>query len=144
VDTEKKGTPAVASAATRLRVISYPQHLINLARRLIDDGEFNVSVVVSHMACEIATERCFLEFSIKKGIKTPRELNGYNLMKNRRRETYTSLTGDAIEHKPFWLKFKESVTRRHNIIHRDYRIGKVEAEESFSAATDFVAHLESL
>src|SRR6266404_1384109 len=48
-------------------VITYPQRLLALARKLIDDGEFGVAVVVAHIACEIAVERSLSEAFAAKG-----------------------------------------------------------------------------
>jgi hypothetical protein len=149
VDTQQKGTPAVTSVGARFRIISYPQHLLNLARKLIDDGEFNVSVVILHMACEIAVEKAIYDWCTKQGKPIPQNLDGYNgysLAKDKNRKAYTLLTGDQIQQKPFWQKYKESTDRRNKIIHSDYRsdssIERVKVEESFSAASDFVAHIE--
>lgn len=144
---EKKGTPAIASVASRFVLISYPQALLTLGRRLIDDSQFGTAVVVSHMACEIAVERSLSESFAKKGIQDLKEpvvdlLNGYSLANEKIRKLYTALTGDEIQQKPFWPKFTESAKRRNHIIHQGKIVGKVEAENSFSAATDFVAHLE--
>ena len=50
-------------------VITYPQKLLSLARKLIDDnGEFGIAIVVAHMACEIATERTMSEAFAAKGV----------------------------------------------------------------------------
>jgi hypothetical protein len=49
-------------------VITYPQKLLTLAGRLIDEGEFGIAIVVAHMACEIATERSLSEAFVAKGI----------------------------------------------------------------------------
>jgi hypothetical protein len=123
-------------------IITYPQHLLKLARKLIDDGEFNVSVVVLHMAGEIAVERSFSDICTKKAMTIPTELKGYNLARKENRKIYTSLTGDQIQQKPFWQKFTESTKRRNSIIHSDHRIKIEQAEESFSAVSKFVAHIE--
>jgi hypothetical protein len=142
VDTERKGIPAVASAGTRIVLISYPRHLLTLARKLIDESEFSVSVVVSHMACEIAVERSLSEAFSKSGTTAPKWLNGYSLANKKIQKIYTSLTGDEVQKKPFWPRSKKSADRRNQIVHSDHRIGKVEAEESMRAANDFVAHVE--
>ena len=46
-----------AVGEVRVTITSYPQALLSAAKRLIDKEQFSISVVVSHMACEIATER---------------------------------------------------------------------------------------
>jgi hypothetical protein len=68
--------------------------------------------------------------------------NGYNLNNDRIRELYTALTGDEVEKTSFWEKFKASAKRRNNIIHSALMVAKAEAEESYLAAKDLVAHLK--
>lgn len=136
-----------SSMSSDATVIPYPQRLLTLARKLIDDGEFSIGVVVAHMACEIATERTLSEAFTAKGIsyleKSVTEfLNGYNLANDRIRKFYTALTGDQIEQTDFWPKFKESATRRNEIVHSGVIATKPKAEESYAAAKDLVAHLK--
>ena len=128
-------------------VVTYPQRLLTLSRRLIDDGEFGIAVVVAHMACEVATERALSEAFANKGISYLEDsvtgfFNGYNLNNDRIRELYTALTGDEVEKTSFWEKFKASAKRRNNIIHSALMVAKAEAEESYLAAKDLVAHLK--
>lgn len=135
------------SASAQLEVITYPQILLSTARGLIDDGQFSIAVVVSHMACEIATERSLSESFAKKGIQYLEEpvvdiLSGYNLANNRIRKLYTALTGDEIQNQPFWKRYTESAKRRNRIIHQGVIVGKAEAEESFKAASDLISHLK--
>jgi hypothetical protein len=137
---------ATASATATVEIITYPQNLLGVARRLIEDGQFSIAVIVAHMACEIAVERSLSESFSRKGIQYLEEpacdlLNGYNLANDRIRKLYSALTGDEIQTQPFWGRFKESATRRNLIIHQGVIVGKAEAEESFKAATDLVANL---
>jgi hypothetical protein len=79
-------TAVDADATVQVQLAAYyPQMLLNLAQRLIDEGQFSIAVVVAHMACEIATERSLVEGSVKK------VLNGYNLANDRIRRRYTEL-----------------------------------------------------
>jgi hypothetical protein len=136
------------SAAVQAEVITYPQALLTSARKLIDDGQFNIAVVLSHTACEIAAERALSEALAKKGIQDLKEpvlglLNGYNLEDDTIRNFYRTVTGDdKIQNQPFWQKFKESATRRNYIVHQGLVVGKAEAEESFKAASDLIAYLK--
>jgi hypothetical protein len=128
-------------------VITYPQKLLALARKLIDDGEFGVAVVVAHIACEVAVERSLSEAFVAKGIPYLEDsitdfLRGYNLANERIRKFYTALTGDEVQKTTFWQKFTESATRRNNIVHSGATATKTEAEESYSAAEKLVAHLK--
>ena len=128
-------------------VITYPQSLLSVSRNLIDQGQFSISVVVAHMACEIATERSLSESFAARGVQyledaTTDLLNGYNLANRQIRKLYTALTGDDVQNEAFWQKFKDSATRRNKIMHAGLLVGKAEAEESFKAASDLVAHLK--
>lgn len=127
-------------------LITYPQTLLSIAQSLIVNSQFSIAVVVSHMACEIATERSLSESFIRRGVQYLEDpitefLNSYSLSNDRIRKLYTALTGDHIEKQRFWQKFKESAKRRNQIVHQGLTVGKTEAEESFKAASDFVAHL---
>jgi len=128
-------------------VVTYPQRLLTLAQKLIDDGEFAIAIVVAHIACEIAVERSLSEAFVAKGASDLEDsvtefLSGYNLANDRLRKLYTALTGDQVERTNFWQKFKASATRRNKIAHSAITVTKTEAEESYSAAKNLVAHLK--
>jgi hypothetical protein len=136
-----------ASDRPQVELITYPQHLLNFARKLIDDGQFSIAAIVCHMACEIATERTLSESFGKKGIQHLKEpvlsfSSGYSLSNNRLRVLYTALTGDEIQKQSFWQGFKDLAKRRNNIVHGELIIGKDDAEKSLKAAHDFVMHLK--
>jgi hypothetical protein len=138
---------ASAQATVQAEVVTYPQNLLFLARTLIDEGRFGIAVIVAHLACEIATERSLSEAFVTKGLQyleasVDEFLNGCNLANDRFRKLYSAMTGDEIQTAPFWNKFKESAQRRNNIIHGGTIVGKTEAEESYRAAADLVAHLK--
>ena len=128
-------------------VVTYPQNLLTVARSLIDQGQFSISVIVAHMACEVATERSLSDAFAAKGIQNLEEailefLNGYNLANDRIRTLYTALTGDNIQSQPFWQAFKNSANRRNRIMHGGLVVGNVEAEASFEAASALIAYLK--
>ena len=120
--------------------------MLQVARNLIDQGEFSIAVIVVHMACEVATERSLSEAFGVRGMRNVEDavvdfLNGYNLANGRIRKLYTALTGDDVQNAAFWQSFKVSATRRNNIMHGGLIVGQNEAEESHKAASDLVAHL---
>ncbi len=134
------------SGSVQAEIITYPQTLLSAARSLIDDGQFSIAIVIAHMACEIASERVLSDAFAHKGIQYLEEslndlLNGYSLANERLRTLYTALTGDEVQKQSFWQKFRESATCRNQIVHRGTIVGKAEAEESFKATSDLVAHL---
>ena len=134
------------SATAELTVVTYPQTLLATSKGLLDGGQFGISVVVAHMACEVSVERALSAAFASKGLQYLEDplldfLNGFNLGNDRNRKLYTALTGDQIEQQQFWPDFKASTTWRNNVIHSGSIVGKAEAESSFAAASSFVAHL---
>lgn len=136
-----------SSGSAELTVVTYPQTLLATCRYLIDDGQYGISVVVAHMACEISVERALSTAFALKGLQYLEDpvldfLNGYNLAFERNRKLYTALTGDRIELQTFWSAFKESATRRNKIIHGGSHIVQAEAESSYRAASELISHLK--
>jgi hypothetical protein len=128
-------------------LISYPRILMDVARGLIDQGQFSIAVVVVHMACEVATEQKFSEAFRTKGINYLQEsvtdlLNGYSLGNDRIRNLFVALTGDEVQKAAFWAKFKESATRRNKIMHEGLTVDKAAAEDSYRASDDLLTHFK--
>ena len=63
------GRFTISGSWANVQVITYPQKLLALAQGLIDSGEHSVSVVVAHMACEVATDRAFTDAFKAKGLE---------------------------------------------------------------------------
>jgi hypothetical protein len=131
-----------------VEVESYPQKLLHLARSLIDEGpdRFSIAVIVVHMACEIATAQSLVAAFETKRIRYIKDwiidgMNGYSLANQKNRRLYTALTGDSIQDNIFWQKFKESAALRNEIIHEGVSATQEDAEASYKAGNDFVAHL---
>ncbi|HXW48600.1 MAG TPA: hypothetical protein VEK31_04070 [Xanthobacteraceae bacterium] len=124
-------------------VTTYPQKLLGLARKFIDEvEEFALAIVVAHMACDIATERTCSEAFAAKGISDLEDavkgfFNAYTLNSERIQNLYTALTADEIEKAPFWGKFKASAKRRNKIVHSSATVTKTEAEESTASRSGF-------
>lgn len=138
------GSATVRAEAT---VITYPQRLLVLAKALINGGEFGTAVLVAHVACEIATDRAFTKALAAKGLGYLEEpigayFSGTLLTQDRNRDLFNALTGDEIQKKPFWDRIRRSVTRRNGIAQKGVIVSKPDAEESLTAATEFVAYLE--
>jgi len=137
------------SAMIKAVVTTYPQALLVAARDLATSGQPSISVVVGHMACEIATERALSRAFEQKGVKYLEKpvydlLRSYNLANDTTRKLFTALTGDRIHDQDFWESFKESSKLRNRIVHRGETIDKERAQESLTAATAVVEHLEKL
>jgi hypothetical protein len=136
----------VGGSAT-LTITLYSETLLDKARELIAMGDFNIEVVVAHMACEISSERAISRAFAEKGIEYLEEsvsafLPGYNLANPRIREFYNAVTGNRIQDQFFWPAFKISAVRRNGAVHRGSRVTKAEAEESHQAASNLVAYLK--
>jgi hypothetical protein len=143
---------AAGSVTVQEQIVTYPRRLMAMARSLIDEGQdenqFSLAVVITHTACEIATERTLSELFVAKGIQylagwVSNGLNGYNLSHDRVRSLYTALTGDGVQRdRLFWQKFKYLVKRRNRIVHRGVMVGKAEAEDSYKVASDLLTRLK--
>jgi hypothetical protein len=137
------------SAAGYIEGATYPQILLSIARFLLDKNDdklCGIATILAHVACEVASERSLCDSFAGKGIRSLEEsvadvLNGYNLANDKVRNLYTSLTGDEIQAQPFWGDFIRSAKRRDNVIRRGLIVSRSDAEESFKAANDFLAHM---
>lgn len=140
-------TTITVSDTVRDVLITYPQTLLTTAGSFLMQGHFDIAIIVSHMACEIAVERSISEAFIKKGVPGLREsvialFSGYNLANDKIRKLYTALTSDNIVVQPFWQDFNESSVRRSKIMHAGVRANKTEATDSVAAASDLISHLK--
>jgi hypothetical protein len=129
-------------------ILSYPQELMNLARRLIDEHRPSLAVIVVHMACEIATDRSISDAFDARGAQDLKDWVvlrlGYNLANKNVRRLYTALTGDRVaDHVTSWSKFKSSAKLRNDIIHKGRIATEGEAEASYKAGSDLLEHLWS-
>jgi hypothetical protein len=78
-----------------LTVITYPSALLTIAQSLIDQGLFNIAIVTSHIACEVAAERAFDTAYAGKNLEKLGEaidglMIGCNLANDRYRKLYWS------------------------------------------------------
>ena len=137
------------SAVGRAEGATNPQILMSIARYLLDrndDKVCGIATILVHLACEVAIERTLSDAFARKGIPSLEEpvaeiLNGYNLADDKIRKLYASLTGDEIQDRPFWGNFVRSAKRRDNVIRKGWIVGRPDAEESFEAANDLIAHV---
>ncbi len=110
-----------ASASFTAAVITYPKALLTIAQNLIDQGHFNIGIVTSHMACEVAAERAFdAAYAAKKleplGEAVDGLMNGHNLGNEKHRKLYNALTGTELEKQSFWTRFKSASEKRNSIV----------------------------
>ena len=151
IDTQLEKQSAVnvtTSSSVNISVEGYPQALLDICKGLMDGGQYSMSVVVAHMACEVEVERALSAAFASKGIQYLEDtlcdvaFEGYSLANKRNRKLYAALTGDHIEKQPFWEAFRNSAERRNKIVHHGRIIGREEAERSYNAAGAFISHLK--
>lgn len=129
--------------------ISYPKALLEIAKGLIDQGHFNIAIVTSYLACEIAAERAFNAAFVARNLETLGEaigglMNGKSLGNEKHRKLYNILTGDELEKQPFWQRFKEASQKRNSIVHKGITVNKTDAEAALQAATELITHLKQI
>jgi hypothetical protein len=128
--------------------VSYSRQLLEVAKRLITQGDFGIAIVVAHTACEIAVERALSQQLQSRKIDEMLEeaiegfLSGYALTDNRARKLYAALTGDNIQQTTFWQRYEQSVGRRNRVVHRGATMEKTEAEASLQVVAEFVTHMK--
>lgn len=137
------------SVSFNAELVSYPKALLTIARGLIDQGHFNVGIVTSHMACEVAAERAFDAIYAAKKLESLGEaleglMNGHNLGNDKHRKLWNALTGTSLENEPFWSQFQSASKKRNSIVHGGGHANKVEAEAALRASTDLVTHLKQI
>jgi hypothetical protein len=123
--------------------------LLTIAQSLIDQGHFNIAIVTSHMACEVAAERALDAAYVAKNLEALGEaidglMSGFNLSNERHRKLYNSLTGTELEKEPFWSRFKKASEKRNSIVHKGGQAIKKEAEDALQAAKELITHLKQL
>jgi hypothetical protein len=143
------GAYSITSDNVQLVVTEYYKTLNDFSKSLIDQGQYGISIIVAHMACEIIVEQVFTTGFETKKVPELQEpvtdlFSGYNLSNHRIREVYTALTGDKIQDNKntFWKKFKESAARRNRIMHKRQIASRQEAEETLEATGDLIAYLD--
>jgi hypothetical protein len=129
----------------------YHRFLLEQAQRLSDQGDHALAIVMAQMACEIATELVISAAYRRRGVADLEEpvsglFPSFSLGNERLLKLYVALTGDKIQNESFWPAFKAHAKRRGGLIHGGLRVrqvGKAEAADSISAATELVDHLQT-
>jgi HEPN domain-containing protein len=124
--------------------------LLKRAEEELNKQEYSLSIIMSHAAIEICTERAFkLLFSFKKIeylyeaiVKPSWKYN--NLSKNSQhvRKLYTALSGEAFDKtNPLWADLETHFEKRNGIAHRGVPSTKQEAELSVAVAKKYFKHI---
>ncbi len=120
--------------------------LLDVAKRLRDDGHYEAAIVTAHTACEVCTETTLSAVFRLKGIEYLTDplgglISSYNLTNKKVRDVYEAVTNDRIQDQPFWPSFTEHVRRRNEVAHRGGEATQQEATDSINAAEAVVRHL---
>jgi hypothetical protein len=136
---------------TLLLLLSHPYHrtLLNTASRLLSQKEPAVALVVAHMACEIYTEQILALALKKRALDDELEsaitkLARGHISDKRIRRLYSALTGDDIEHAPFWARFTASWVLRGKAVHGGVKVSIDQGREACEIAREFVARLDTV
>jgi hypothetical protein len=137
------------SASHTAKAITYPKALLTIAQSLIDQGHFNIAVVTSHIACEVAAERAFDVAYAAMSLEPLGEavgslMNGHNLGNDKHRKLYNALTGTQLENQPFWQRFLTASKKRNSIVLKGEHATKTEAETAVQAAKELITHLRQM
>jgi hypothetical protein len=139
-----RGFAGSGSMRAELTIVPYSDRLLSVSKKLIEDGEYGVAVVVAHLASEVETQRTMHDAAKGTPALEQRVIasDGYSLNRFKVRMLYNELTGDDVEKSPFWAIFKASSDRRNEIVHKSRLASKEEAEESHEACHALIAHLK--
>jgi hypothetical protein len=129
-----------------MTLVPYSETLLGKASGLIESGEFGLATILAHTACEVAAERAMSRAITERGIADLevaifKILSNSNLGNERTSKFYEPLTGDKITEQGFWSEFTCSAKRRNGTVHKGQQITKSQAEASYKAASELVAHL---
>ena len=124
--------------------------LLETAKDLNDDGYPEAAIVTAHSACEIFTQLVFPRLLRAKGyahLDEPiRKLlasvsRNYHIGHGEVRDLYVALSGDRIQHEPFWKAFKDGVDARNDVVHEGIEATKGEAADFIEAIEKVIGHM---
>lgn len=126
--------------------------LLKRAEDELDKQEYSLSIIMSHVAIEICTERAFkllfsfrgIEYIYDAVINPSWRYNNLSGNNKEARRLYAALSGEAFDDKanPFWKDLSAHVKKRNGIAHRGVQSTKKEAELSVKVAKKYVKHIE--
>jgi len=119
---------------------AYHDELLTLCNTLISETRYELAVVVAQMAYEVLAEQTVTPL-LKSGQKKPWN---FNLASKEPLKLYKELTHDEIDAQAFWATYKKHAERRHKVVHGGERVNEAHARDSFTAARQFVMHLEGV
>jgi len=128
----------------------YHRRLLDNAREAIIRGEYQLSVVLSQVACEVCTELVFETLFYQRGVTGLKALifsgpSTFNLQNDRIYKYYIALGGRSIDkHTTSWKAYTDHVKRRNDLVHRGSQVTEEEARNSYNAVCELIQKLEAL
>ena len=124
----------------------YPQQLLVIAQELLHEKRFEICVVTAAMACEFQVARTFDALFKANGLhKIQSSLESliptYNLSNEKLRKLYCDLTGDSIQHRPFWSEYKILIQLRNKTVHGGARLQQSNTLVALTAAERLIRYL---
>jgi hypothetical protein len=106
--------------------------LLQSAEGLFRIKAYAPAVIVAQTACEVASERAIGRAFRKRGVADLEApvtgfFSSYSLKNERIRKVYGALTGDSIQHAPFWSAYCEMVKLRNDAVHEGKDIPEADA-----------------
>lgn len=124
--------------------------MLKTAIEKLDKQEYSLSIIMSHAAIEICTERAFnLLFSFKEIeylydaiVKPSWRYNNLSKNSSQVRRLYKALTGETFDKtNSLWEDLEIHFEKRHGIAHRGVTSTKQEAELSVAIADKYIKHI---
>ena len=120
--------------------------LLGVAEHQLKEGNYDLSIIISHTACEVYTARVFGRLIEHRGLSR-RDLNlpqNYDMAKDKLRQIYISLTGEKIQDQDpaNWQRFKEGTKLRHQVVHAGFMPTKADAELFLTAVKTLMQQMQ--
>lgn len=124
--------------------------LLRRAEEELNKQEYSLSIIMSHAAIEIFTERAFkllfsfkgIEYLYDAIVKPSWKYNNLSENSSQVRRLYSALSGETFDKaNPLWKDLETHFKKRHGIAHRGAPSTKPEAELSVAVAKKYVKHI---
>lgn len=125
----------------------YTREFIETARDYFNKGEYSVTVLFAHTACEIASEQAFSRHFADHGLSAFEEsisklIPSFSMMDDRVRKLHTALSGKQIGEQSFWSQYTDSVRLRNKVIHEGKSVTRDEANNTLNVIKEFIEYLK--
>ena len=127
-----------------------------LLTRANDDlmrNEYSLSIIMSHAAIELCTERAFkllfyfknIEYLYDAIVRPSWKFNNLSKNNHQVRKLFSALTNESFNNtSSLWNDLEKHFIRRHGIAHRGVSSSKDEAKHSYSVAERYIRHIDGV